>query len=716
MTTPRADMQLRLLIVGEGQSASELAEGLGKLLPECNIVVTDSATAAVARAATWKADGTIAVPVVALISAENTPRLKGEPTPGDGNIDQIIGSMSATSLLENTRYLLCTERFFHDDISESVDNGRFSAVISAPWDVGIIAAHARAEISRWVTENRDRLGGGWEEPAGIFAAPFPDDLTDASHEDILTALEKNKSELIREFLEAVEEVLGKRPRLSVAAGKRLTRQGEPLDAVYLVLEGKVVLERTSGNPPVTTVTNAEGNLIGLVSLTHPEGAHFTSVAASQCRVVRLSIEQLERSLLKSSEVSALLAAVTIQSLTQRLVVMEAMRVEKEELALRLEDEHARLRQALQELSDTRGQLVQQARFATLGELAAGIAHELNNPVAALQRAAEFMSKDMDALLHTDARLAPAQEALERSLSQERVSTKEERQLVRAFAEHVGGDRELARRLVSAGITDPETARALGQDPQALRLVEAGASLGSSLRNVALAADRITELVNSLRSYARSDVAPTAEVDLNAIIDDTLRLMSHKMRGVEVERAYGDIPAITCFAGKISQVITNLLVNAAESLQASGVGGAAATAGAAPTVEVRTSTGVSVDVDAEATGVGGSTALRENGEAAEIPVVVVEVIDNGIGISPENQEKIFQPHFSTKSGTVRFGLGMGLGMSRQIAASHGGTLTVESTPGHTVFRLALPVNASILESNPGVEETETAPPAPNQNKE
>ena len=169
---------------------------------------------------------------------------------------------------------------------------------------------------------------------------------------------------------------------------------------------------------------------------------------------------------------------------------------------------------------------------------------------------------------------------------------------------------------------------------------------------AQAADRIVKIVSSLRSFARLDKAEMDRVDLREGLESTLTLVQHELKNrIEVVREYQDIPKIQCFPNQLNQVFMNLLVNASQAIEGSGQ------------ITVRT--------------------------YSQVGWVVVEIEDNGKGISPEQREKIFDPGFTTKSRGV--GTGLGLSIVHQIIRDHSGRIEVESELGKgTKFRILLPI--------------------------
>ena len=170
------------------------------------------------------------------------------------------------------------------------------------------------------------------------------------------------------------------------------------------------------------------------------------------------------------------------------------------------------------------------------------------------------------------------------------------------------------------------------------------------------------------------------MDVREGIDDVLRLTSHRVHGIKVARDYEDVPLIRAHPSKLQQVWTNLIVNAAEAIEDENEDVQAAR------------------ISAETGHYSGPDPAPARGDApARITIrvrpdgdgVAITVSDNGPGIAPEVVDKIFEPHFTTKAGRVRFGLGMGMSIVSSIVADHSGTLDVDSRPGATSMRIRLP---------------------------
>lgn len=649
----RVGHSLHILVMGDDSRglARALSEDMALAFPNLCLDRIDGPEDLIHYDSTLKADDHV---VLGLVTSEVE------------DIDTALELVEERPILAPTNWLVVTDETTHSDLARSTTSGRLASLVSVPWTVELLIGqsysamvnHLKGE-GRTPEEILELIG---EAPANAIQGP------------ILEGLDLKEEQVVRLLLEGVERVLGHRPRLVIPTGTELAVQGQPVRAVHLVLAGDVSLHRDGLRGEVLAHHATSGPLIGLVSLARGENAFFTAVTTSTARVVRLTNEQLEIALLREPALAAPLAALAIQSLTRRLMRAEDLHLENALLAADLEAQRTALEKALEDLRATREQLVEKTRFAMLGELSAGIAHELNNPVTALARAAEHLSEDVDRVLAAVASLSQAREAMRRALESSPRPTSEERELVKLLLPEVGGDRRLARRLVLAGVVDPVRARSFAQAGEStVEVLESGARIGSSLRSVLAAAERVIDLTRSLKGYARPDAADFEAVDVSAGIDDVLRLTDYRLRGVEVIREGGPLPPVLAHPSKLQQVWTNLIVNAAEAIEDEGE-------------------------DLEKRRKAGEEALFARGTApAQIRILLedegtfirVTIEDNGPGIAPEIVEKIFEPHFTTKAGRVRYGLGMGMSIVHSIVSDHGGRLTVESQPGRTRMIVRLP---------------------------
>ncbi len=447
------------------------------------------------------------------------------------------------------------------------------------------------------------------------------------------------------------------PRLSVDPGVTLFEEEQLLNGIWILLEGQVELYRRIKGEKIIFHSRTTGRILGLIALARNSRAVFSCTAKTPLKLLRVSNQELDTALQQSDTLRNLLISVLLQSMGRRQKRLIELQEEVLQLNKEIAAEHEQVVQTLDELQKAQAMLVESEKMATLGQLSAGVAHELNNPVAAIIRASDFVHKD---LLTLSSRMADGhglQDILERSFHSESVSTRTQRVLRKELAKETA-DTELAERLVKIGIHHTAEYRQLtadvsGSPEEQLEKLELYHQIGSALRNISSCAERISGIVQSLRSYIHADSPDSEYIAVQKGLDDTLLLFSNRLRNVEIEKEYEPIPEIIANAGELNQVWTNIIGNALDAMDNQGK------------LIVKT---------------------RRIDEAS----IAVSIIDSGPGIAPENLQKIFQLRFTTRKGRVDFGLGLGLSITRSIVTRHGGTIEVASAPGRTEFTVTLPV--------------------------
>ena len=319
------------------------------------------------------------------------------------------------------------------------------------------------------------------------------------------------------------------------------------------------------------------------------------------------------------------------------------------------------------------------RLASLGTMAAGLAHELNNPAAAAKRssaeladALDVLGSTIDVFVHSGVERAEAEALVE--MKKQALATSCELYGTVGAVDASDAEDELLDALEDMGVAEAwklagplasaHVDRAWLERVQelagpatraALEWVASSISARELVSELAESTDRMSSLVTAIKSYAYMDRGELVEVDIHEGIETTLKIMGHKLKNthIKLERNYDkSLPRLTIRGPEMNQVWTNLIHNAIQALGDSG------------TLTI--------------------TTHRDSGDCA-----VVEIGDDGPGIPAEIQERIFDPFFTTKD--VGNGTGLGLDTARRIVSErHRGTLSVESEPGHTVFQVWLPI--------------------------
>lgn len=300
------------------------------------------------------------------------------------------------------------------------------------------------------------------------------------------------------------------------------------------------------------------------------------------------------------------------------------------LEQQVQERTAKLAHSLQQLQQTQLKLIQSEKMSALGNLVAGVAHEINNPVG-------FLSGN----------LQPAQDYVS----------------------------DLMRLIDLYQHTYPDPTPEIQDELEDVDLDYLRDDLPKLLQSMRVGIERIHGISNSLRTFSRADKDYKVPFDIHEGLDSTLLILKHRLKAndnrpdIEVVKHYGDLPKVDCLPGQLNQVFMNILANAIDALEESNDERSFA------------------DIKANPNQITISTQVTDDQQA-----VIIQLQDNGIGISEEIKQKIFDHLFTTKD--VGKGTGLGLAISQQIVVEqHNGSLEVKSDPNQgSEFTITLPVNA------------------------
>jgi signal transduction histidine kinase len=453
-----------------------------------------------------------------------------------------------------------------------------------------------------------------------------------------------KSELLRVPVFAdlpddqIEWFLSQSEELHLKPGITYIHQGDPADAMFVILEGQLQSRGEFGGEAVIFHSKA-GDIGGLLPFSRMKFYTVSGRAMTDARVLRFPVAQFPQLVQRMPQ------------LTERLVGLMSDRIRE---ATRVEQ--------------------QRDRLASLGKLSAGLAHELNNPASAAKRATsqlrttlkrikdashELGSRELtpeqkaeiDKLeaifIHQD---GPPPDTLTMSTLEEEIDSwlrshgQEDLWQLAADLAHKNVKVEMLEKIFT--ILEADTARA------ALIRIAASLEIANLLDEIESSTSRISDLVRAIKEYTYMDQSPVQNIDVVKSLETTLTILNHKLkRGVTVKRDYHKIPLlVNSFGSELNQVWTNIIDNAIGAMKGQG--------------ELRIKT------------------FRDDSS------VVVEIGDNGPGISDKTLPHIFEPFFTTKG--VGEGTGLGLDTVQRIVRKHRGHIQVDSKPGDTRFQVWLPL--------------------------
>lgn len=441
-------------------------------------------------------------------------------------------------------------------------------------------------------------------------------------------------------------------QIVLAAGNALIREGDPPRGLFVLIEGQMDVTRLSEGVEMPLGQHKASTFFGEVPILTEEPVLVTLRALTDCRIYEISSDDFRTMLHECRD---------FERCIFRIV---ASRVRGLESFVRSRE-----------------------KMAALGTLSAGLAHELNNPAAAVVRALKNVIPALNELqrmnlvygqrnveqTHTDQWLKTRDDGYDAILHgqvdpltlsdspQERLRQREEHLLEWLEGYGVANAWNLAEPLAVGGITvktleqltkrwrdDPTELKDMG-----VRWLALSFEVLSMIKSGLHGAERIADLVQSMKSYSYLDQGVQQCVDVREGIEETLRLFSYRLKhGVEIRRSYDcDLPKINAYGSELNQVWTNLIDNAIDAMKDKGI------------LEIAT--------------------MRDGN------FIRVDIIDSGEGIPPEIQSRIFESFFTTKP--VGKGSGLGLDIVRRIVENrHHGTISLESKPGATRFSIRLPL--------------------------
>jgi signal transduction histidine kinase len=441
----------------------------------------------------------------------------------------------------------------------------------------------------------------------------------------------------------LEWICDRATQIQLAVGDRLVREGDPPTGFFVLMAGRLDVTRLSEGIDMPIGQHQAPAFFGEAPLLTEEPISVSLHAVSDCRIYQISGADFLTLLHECRDFERCI----FRAVASRVRGLESFVRSRE-------------------------------KMAALGTLAAGLAHELNNPAAAVVRALKNVIPALNELqrmnlLYGQSKIDPADTELwlairdagyeaiaARQVDLSTLSAREDSLLEWLEDYGVAKAWELAEPLALGGITveileratdrwrdDPTELRDLGVRWLALSL-EVMSQIASGLHG----AERIAELVQSMKSYSYLDRGVRQFLDLHEGIEETLRLFSYRFKhGIEIRRSYDrNLPQINAYGSELNQVWTNLIDNAIDAMDGKGV------------LEI-------------------TTTLEGNW-------LRVDIADTGVGIPPEIRSRIFESFFTTKS--VGKGSGLGLDIVRRIVENrHHGAISVTSQPGTTRFSIRLP---------------------------
>jgi len=563
-------------------------------------------------------------------------------------------SLNQDPFTRNCRKILLSGQTDTNSLIHAVNEGRLDYFIGKPWAKDEVLSTVINQATTYVlSQDKNPLPYASVLDQDRILRAQVDKQVGAYQQDFIDYSQLSEKALAKQVISGLSKIFeqedDQHARRCYGCNHHLTHEGDPNYHLWLIVKGQVALKKLNSlGEEIEVIRLDEGSLVGGMSFMTGAQAFTSGITTSNTEVIKMDKALFSKIMSAHSELLPAFTNLLLRHFSRRNQHTVSTEIKLQETLFSLKEAHK--------------QLIENEKMAVLGQLVAGVAHELNNPTAAIIRGTDTLKQQVPQLTQSELPKtiqSLGNEVLNNALSLTPLSTQEIRARAQKLKELFTSSL-MAKKAVAMGLdTSPVFKQLISKQQQSDELIQQLDSyyqVGNFLRNIDVCANRIADLVKSLKHYAGQDTEQTVATNILEGIEETLIIFENRLKQYQVIKEYDALPDIECYPIALQQIWTNIISNAIDATN------------------------------------GGGTLKLQAINLPHTQQVKIIIEDDGPGIPEPMQKKIFELNYTSKR-EGNFGLGIGLTVCQQIITQHHGSIKIESQTGensYTRFIISLPI--------------------------